>query len=69
MEQLVRVNADGTAVTTIDPMMAERLVKLREDDTAPQGLSQIQIKSAGFAPQRPVELCVVCGDKASGESY
>ncbi|PIK58806.1 Orphan steroid hormone receptor 2 [Apostichopus japonicus] len=62
VEQLVRVNADGTA-TTLDPVMAERIVKLRDDDQA-QGLTQIQIKP-GFTQQRPVELCVVCGDKAS----
>lgn len=68
VEQLVRVNADGTAVTTLDPVMAERLVKLRDDDQPSQGLTQIQIKP-GFAQQRPVELCVVCGDKASGRHY
>ncbi|XP_071818136.1 orphan steroid hormone receptor 2-like isoform X2 [Apostichopus japonicus] len=66
VEQLVRVNADGTA-TTLDPVMAERIVKLRDDDQA-QGLTQIQIKP-GFTQQRPVELCVVCGDKASGRHY
>ncbi|XP_072181666.1 orphan steroid hormone receptor 2 isoform X1 [Diadema setosum] len=75
VEQLVRVQTSaGTTVTTIDAATAERLVKLREEDiikfSAAQGLAQAQmIAKPGMTSPRPIELCVVCGDKASGRHY
>uniref|UniRef100_Q26622-2 Isoform 2 of Orphan steroid hormone receptor 2 n=1 Tax=Strongylocentrotus purpuratus TaxID=7668 RepID=Q26622-2 len=74
VEQLVRVQTSaGTTVTTIDAATAERLVKLREEDLikfSAQGMSQAQMMAKpGMTSPRPIELCAVCGDKASGRHY
>nr|XP_054752372.1 orphan steroid hormone receptor 2 isoform X4 [Lytechinus pictus] len=75
VEQLVRVQTSaGTTVTTIDAATAERLVKLREEDlikfSAAQGITQAQMMAKpGITAPRPIELCAVCGDKASGRHY
>ncbi|XP_071961644.1 orphan steroid hormone receptor 2-like isoform X1 [Antedon mediterranea] len=53
-----------TTVAGLDHQTMERLAKLRDED--------LMIKSPGtpkYSPQRPVEYCVVCGDRASGRHY
>lgn len=75
VEQLVRVQTSaGTTVTRIDAATAQRLGKLTEEDlikfSAAQGLAQAQmIAKPGVTSPRPIELCAVCGDKASGRHY